>query len=90
MTTLSAALEPVGRRLHRRVAIALILLAVVVAAAVALTANGQAANASAQRQNAARQIHRLQQKGYLAAACTRKGTLMVNPKTLQHVTVKLA
>ena len=90
MTALSAALEPVGRRLRHRVAIAFILLAAVVAAAVALTANGQAANASAQGQIAARQIHRLLQKGYVAAACTRKGTLMVDPKTHQHVTVKLA
>jgi hypothetical protein len=89
MTALTPALEPVTQWLRHRVAIAFLLLAAVVAAAVALTANDQAANASAQRLSANRQIHRLQQKGYVAAACTRKGTLMVDPKTHQHVTVKL-
>ena len=90
MTALTEALEPVGRRLHHRVSIAFVLLVAAVAAAVALTANGQAANASAQRQSAGRRIHRLQSKGYVAAACTREGTLMVDPKTHQHVTVKVA
>lgn len=89
MTALTAALEPVGHWLRHRVAIAFILLAAVVATAAALTANDQAANASAQRQSADRQIHRLQSKGYVAAACTRKGTLMVDPQTHQRVTVKL-
>lgn len=89
MTALTAALKPVGGWLRHRVVIAFILLAAVVAAAVALAANGQAANASAW-QSATRQIHRLQLKGYVAAACTREGTLMVDPKTHQHVTVKLA
>jgi CTP-dependent riboflavin kinase len=89
MTALTAQLKLVGRRLRVRVAIAFILAAAV-AAAVALAANGQAANASAQAQNATRQIHRLQSEGYIAAACTREGTLMVDPKTHQHVTVKLA
>ena len=90
MTALTAAFEPVGRRLHYRVSIAFVLLVAAVAAVVGLTANSQAANASAQRQSATRQIHRLQSKGYVAAACTRQGTLMVDPKTHQHVTVKLA
>ena len=89
MTALTAALEPVGHWLRHRVAIAFILLAAVVATAAALTANNQAANASAQRQSANRQIHRLQSKGYVAAACTRKGTLMVDPQTHERVTVKL-
>lgn len=89
MTALTAALEPVGHWLRHRVAIAFILLAAVVATAAALTANDQEANASAQRQSADRQIHRLQSKGYVAAACTRKGTLMVDPQTHQRVTVKL-
>lgn len=90
MTALSAQLKPVGRRLRHRVAIAFILVAAVVATAIALAANGQAANANAQGQIAAQQIHRLLLKGYVAAACTREGTLMVDPKTHQHVTVKLA
>ena len=89
MTAVTTALEPVGRRLRHRVAIAFIVLAAVVAAAVALAANGPAPIAIAQRQSATRQIHRLQSKGYVAAACTRQGTLMVDPKTHQHVTVKL-
>jgi CTP-dependent riboflavin kinase len=90
MTALTATLEPVSRRLHHRVTIAFILLAAAVAGAVALTSNGQAANASVNEQSATRQIHRLQSKGYVAAACTREGTLMVDPKSHQHVTVKLA
>jgi hypothetical protein len=90
MTALTAQLKPVGRRLRLRVVIAFILLAAALAGAVALAANRQAATASAQAQNATRQIHRLQSKGYVAAACTREGTLMVDPKTHQHVTVKLA
>ena len=49
-----------------------------------------AANAIAHRRSANREIHRLQSKGYVAAACTRTGTLMVDPKTHQRVTVKLA
>jgi hypothetical protein len=90
MTALAAAIEPIGRRLHHRVSIAFILLVATVAAAVAIAANGQAANASSQRQSATRQIHRLQSRGYVAAACTRQGTLMVDPQTHQHVTVKVA
>ena len=90
MTALTAALEPVGRRLRHRIAIAFVVLAAVVAAAVALARNDPAANAIAQRQSASREIHRLQQKGYVAAACTREGTLMVDPKTRQRLTVKLA
>ena len=90
MTALTAALEPVGHWLRLRVAIVLILLAAGVAVAVALAANSQSANAGAHGQSATRQIHRLQAKGYVAAACTREGTLMVDPKTHQHVTVKLA
>ena len=90
MSALTAAVEPAGRWLHDRVAIVFILLAAVVVGAVALAANGQAANASVQGRIATRQIHRLQQKGYVAAACTREGTLMVDPETHQHVTVKLA
>ena len=33
-------------------------------------------------------MHRLEAQGYVAAACTRQGTLMVDPKTGQRVTVK--
>jgi hypothetical protein len=90
MTTLTPALEPVAGRLRHRVAIALIVLAAVVAAAVALAAKGPAANAIAHRRSANGEIHRLQSKGYVGAACTRTGTLMVDPKTHQRVTVKLA
>jgi hypothetical protein len=34
-------------------------------------------------------MFRLESEGYVPAACTREGTLMVNPKTHQRVTVKL-
>ena len=90
MTAQTEQLKPVGRWLRLRVAIVLIFLAAGVAVAVALAANGQSANASARGQSTTRQIHRLQSKGYVAAACTREGTLMVDPKTHHRVTVKLA
>lgn len=34
-------------------------------------------------------IFRLESDGYVAVACTRQGTLMVNPKTNRRVTVRL-
>jgi hypothetical protein len=34
-------------------------------------------------------MFRLESEGYVPTACTRQGTLMVNPKTHQRVTVKL-
>ena len=35
-------------------------------------------------------IRVLESKGYVATACTRKGTLMIDPKTGRHLTVELA
>jgi hypothetical protein len=34
-------------------------------------------------------MFRLESEGYVATACTREGTLMVNPKTHRRVTAKL-
>jgi ferric-dicitrate binding protein FerR (iron transport regulator) len=90
MTALTAALEPVGRRRRHRVAIAFILLAAAVVAVVALAGNSQARNATEQSHSTTQQIHGLQLKGYVAVSCTPEGTLMVDPKTHQHITVKLA
>jgi len=35
-------------------------------------------------------MFRLESEGYVAVACTRQGTLLVNPKTSRRVTGKLA
>ena len=84
-------IQPAGRRPRRRLRIiAVSTVAVAAAWAVPLTAHGTGANAAAHAVAGSRQMHRLEAHGYVASACTRKGTLMVNPSTGQRVTVNPA
>jgi hypothetical protein len=90
MTELTPQLTPGGRRRRSRLVIAAVSLVAAATASVPLATNGHRAQASTGELTAMRQTHHLQSAGYVATACTRDGTLMVNPKTHRHVIVKLA
>ena len=83
-------IQPAGRRPRRRLRIIAVSTVDAAAWAVPLTAHGTGANAAAHAVAGSRQMHRLEAHGYVASACTRKGTLMVNPSTGQRVTVNPA
>ena len=85
-----AQIQPAGRRPRRRRRIIAVSIMAVVAWAVPLTAHGTGVNAPANALAGSRQMHRLEAHGYVASACTRKGTRMVNPNTAQRVTVNPA
>jgi predicted metal-binding membrane protein len=83
-------IQPVVRRQRRRLRIIAVSTTAIAAWAVPLTAHDTGANAAAPALAGSRQMHRLEAHGYVASACTRKGTLMVNPNTGQRVTVNPA
>ena len=83
-------LQPAGRRSRRRLRIIAVSTVAAAACAVPLAAHGTGANAAANALAGSRQMHRLEARGYVASACTREGTLMVNPNTGQRVTVNPA
>jgi predicted metal-binding membrane protein len=85
-----AQIQPVVQRQRRRLRIIAVSTTAIAAWAVPLTAHETGANAAAHTLAGSRQMHRLEAHGYVAAACTRKGTLMVNPTTGQRVTVNPA
>ena len=85
-----AQIQPTGRRPRRRLRIIVVSTMAVVAWAVPLTAHGTGLNARADALAGSRQMHRLEARGYVASACTRTGTLMVNPNTGQRLTVNAA
>jgi hypothetical protein len=86
MSAQAAQIQPASRR--RRLRIIAVSTVAVAAWAVPLAAHGTGAtNAAANAIAGSRQMHRLEAHGYVASACTRKGTLMVNPNTGQRVTV---
>ena len=90
MSALPAQLNPIsGRRL---LAPAVVIASLAAAAAgshgVATTLEGT--HPTNRPRTATVQIDRLEAQGYLAAACTREGTLMVNPTTRRRVTVTYA
>jgi hypothetical protein len=89
MSAPAAQIQPATRRQNRRLRIIAVCTVAVAAWAVPLNAHGTDANAAANALAASRQIHRLEAHGYVASACTRDGTLMVNPNTGQRVTVEL-
>ena len=72
------------------------IAAVIVALAAAATGSARLATASpgahvsTRAQAATLEMHHLQSAGYIATACTREGTLMVNPKTHRRTTVRYA
>ena len=90
MSARAAQIQPAGRRPRRRLRIIAVSTVAVAAWAVPLTAHGTGTNAAAHTLAGSRQMHRLEAHGYVASACTRKGTLMVNPTTGQRVTVNPA
>jgi hypothetical protein len=90
MSAQAAQIQPAGRRPRRRLRIIAVSTVAVAAWAGPLTAHGTSTNAAANALAGSRQIHRLEAHGYVASACTRKGTLMVNPNTGQRVTVNPA
>jgi hypothetical protein len=90
MSAQAAQIRPAARRPRRRLRIIAVSTVAVAAWAVPLTAHGTGANVAANALAGSRQMHRLEAHGYLASACTRKGTLMVNPNTGQRVTVNPA
>lgn len=83
-------IQPAARRPRRRRRIIAVSIMAVVAWAVPLTAHGTGVNAPANALAGSRQMHRLEAHGYVASACTRKGTRMVNPNTAQRVIVNPA
>jgi hypothetical protein len=90
MSALTAQLNPASRSRLLPTAIA---AAVLTAAAVggvgvaAATSIGQVSNPAL---TATHRMVRLESRGYIAVLCTPAGTLMVNPKTHERVTVTLA
>jgi hypothetical protein len=90
MSAQAAQIKPAGRRPRRRRRIIAVCTVAVAAWAVPLTAHGTGLNAAANTPAGSRQMHRLEAHGYVASACTQKGTLMVNPHTGQRVTVNPA
>jgi hypothetical protein len=90
MSAQTAQIEPARQRPSHRLRIAAISVAVVAAGAIPLATHGTDAHATPQPVAATLQMHRLEAKGYIATACTREGTLMVDPTTGRHVTVRLA
>jgi len=83
-------IQPAGRRPRRRLRIIAVSTVAAAACAVPIAAHGTATNAAENALAGSRQMHRLEAHGYVASACTRKGTLMVNPNTGQRVTVNPA
>jgi hypothetical protein len=90
MSAQTAQIEPASQRPGHRLRIVAISVAVVASGAIPLATHGTDAHATPQPVAATRQMHRLEAKGYVAMSCTREGTLMVDPTTGRHVTVKLA
>jgi CTP-dependent riboflavin kinase len=90
MSTQTAQIEPANQRPRHRLRIAAVSIAAVAAGAVPLAAHETAAHATTRLVAATRLIHRLESQGYVAAACTRRGTLMVDQATGRHMIVKLA
>jgi hypothetical protein len=87
MSAQTAQIEPGGHRRSHRLRILAISIAAVAAGAIPLATHGTDAHATPQLVAVTRQMHRLEAKGYVAASCTREGTLMIDPRTGQHVTV---
>jgi hypothetical protein len=87
MSPQAAQIQPAARRPRRRLRIIAVSTVAVAAWAVPLSAHGIGPNAAAHALAGSRQMHRLEAHGYVASACTRTGTLMVNPNTGQRVTV---
>jgi hypothetical protein len=90
MSPQAAEMQPSGRRPRHRLRIIAVATVAIAAWAVPLTAHDTGANAAPHALAGSRQMHRLEAHGYVAAACTRKGTLMVNPNTGRRVTVNPA
>jgi hypothetical protein len=90
MSAHTAQIEPARQRPRHRLRIVAVSIAAVAAATIPLATHGTGAHASTELVAATLQMHRLESKGYVAAACTREGTLMVDQKTGRHVTVKVA
>jgi hypothetical protein len=90
MSAQAAQIGPADRRPRRRLRIIAVSTVAVAACAATLTAHGTGAHAAAHALAGSRQTHRLEAHGYVASACTPKGTLMVNPNTGQRVTVNPA
>jgi hypothetical protein len=89
MSTLTARLNPARRSRILPTAIAVATLAAAGASGAGIAAATSGGHGSTRALTATNQIQRLESKGYIATACTRAGTLMVNPNTHQRVTVKL-
>ena len=90
MSAQTAQSEPANQRPRRRLRIVAFAVAVAAAGTVPLIAHGTGANAAAHALAGSGQLHRLEAQGYVPEACTRRGTLMVDPKTGRRVTVKAA
>jgi hypothetical protein len=90
MSAQTAQMKLAGQPPRRRLRIVAISAAAIAAAAIPLATQGASGHAAPEPVAATLQIHRLEAKGYVATACTRKGTLMIDPKTGRHLTVELA
>ena len=90
MSPQAAQIQPAGRRPRRRLRVIAVSTMAVAAWAVPLAGHGTGANAAAHTLAGSHQMQQLEAHGYVVSACTRKGTLMVNPSTGQRVTVNPA
>ena len=90
MSAQTAQIEPASQPPRHRLRIVAVSIAAVAAGAVPLATHGAGANAAAHALTATDQMHRLEVQGYIAAACTSRGTLMIDSKTGRRVTVKPA
>jgi hypothetical protein len=90
MNAQTAQITFAGQPPRHRLRIVAVSAAAIAAGAIPLVTHRTSANATPQPVAATLQMHRLESKGYVAAACTRKGTLMIDPKTGRHLIVELA
>ena len=89
MSTLTAQLNPARRGQLLPAAIVVATLAAAGAGGVGIAAATSGNQGGTRALAATHEMGRLESKGYIPTACTRAGTLMVNPKTHQRVTVTL-
>jgi len=88
MSAPTAQIEPTSERPRHRLRIAAVSIAAVAAGAVPLAAHATGANPANGALASSGQMYRLEAQGYVAAACTPQGTLMIDAKTGRSVTVK--
>ena len=89
MSAQTAQIEPADQRPRHRLRIVAVSVAAAAAAAIPLAVHETGAHATTPLVAATRLMHRLESEGYVADACTRGGTLMVDRTTGRRLIVKL-